>query len=179
MLELVVTLQEWFDEEIGMFVKEDFNLQFEHSLLTVSKWESKFCVPFLTSEKTDEQIAWYVGAMCFTPLPTPDTLEKLTIEQQNAIAEYISSKQTATWFKEDGRGRRDSTVVTSEIVYSWMISLNIPFECDRWHLNRLLTLIRVCNETNKPNKNKATRAELLRRQAELNQTRRQAMNTSG
>ena len=31
----------------------------------------------------------------------------------------------------------------SELIYWYMSQLGIPFECDKWNLNRLLTLIRL------------------------------------
>jgi hypothetical protein len=180
MLEISVVLEETYDEETSEFDKVTFNLQFEHSLASISKWESKFETPFLDDkEKTREQTFWYVKAMCLTPNVPDAIFDKLTTDNFNAINEYINAKMTATWFNEiPDKKRINSERITSEVLYYYMTVSNIPFECDQWHLNRLLTLIRVCSIKNSPPK-KRSKADLARERRELNEKRRAQMGTSG
>jgi hypothetical protein len=120
----------------------------------------------------------YIEAMTLSSGVTPDVYLRLTEENLEAVNKYINAKMTATWFREDRNKSRSREIVTSEIVYYWMITLNIPLECQHWHLNRLFTLIKVCNEKNAPKK-KMSRAEIAARNRELNAQRRQAFNTTG
>lgn len=181
MLELNIPEQEFYDYENEEFViREAVTLELEHSLVSLSKWESKWEIPFLTdNEKTDEQTLDYVRCMTITPDVPPHTYDALTPEQHSQIGEYINSKQTATWFSDKQQKRPNREVITSELIYYWMVSLTIPFECQEWHLNRLLTLVRVCNEKNNPNKKKMSRSEMAARNRELNAQRRAQMKTEG
>ncbi len=154
-------------------------LQLEHSLVSVSKWEAKWHKPFLSSEeKTDEEIMDYVKAMTITQNVDPVVYTGVNNQILNEITEYINDSHTATWFREDNRNGRGREIITSEIIYWWMIALNIPPEYQKWHLNRLLTLIRVCNEKNTPAK-KMSRKDLARRNRSLNEARKKALNTNG
>lgn len=179
MLSLVVSLtDEGFNDKTQEFVEGDgFVLQLEHSLVSLSKWESFFEKPFLGGvEKTQEETLWYVGAMIQTENPPAGILEKLSSVNLNEINSYIGAKMTATTFH--GEKGNSKEIITAELIYYWMIALSIPFECQYWHLNRLLTLVKVCNLKNAPAK-KMSSAEAARQRKELNDKRRAEMGSKG
>lgn len=178
MLEIFVGQKDLWNDEDEVFIKDGGILvRLEHSLFTISKWEAKYEKPFLSDdEKSEEELADYILFMVSGEIPE-DFLNLLTPENTNKIRDYIQSKQTATWFakKTESFSRE---VITSELIYYWMIGNNIPFECQHWHINRLLTLIRVCGEKNNPPK-KRSRGEVLDENRRLNAERRAAMKTNG
>lgn len=180
MLRIIVPISEGFDEETGKFVtSEGLVLDLEHSLVSMSKWEAKWEKPFLAPEpKTDDQVLDYIRMMILGEIPPDQLLSHLSAENVKEIDQYINAKMTATWFNDNQVTRRSQEAVTSEVIYYWMITLGIPFECQNWHLNRLLTLIKVCNLKNQPKK-KMTRSDAMRQQRELNAQRRQAMGSTG
>lgn len=181
MLQITIPLSpEAWDEAKEEFVPgESITLNLEHSLVSLSEWESKWCKPFLTkNEKTYEETLDYIKFMTVSPNVEPDVYEHLSMHNISQINKYIAAPMTATTFREDDKSKTSRKIVTSELIYYWMIALNIPFECQSWHLNRLLTLIRVCNEENKP-RDKMSGNKLLERNAALNAARRKQLNTKG
>lgn len=180
MLQITVPATEEWDESKQEFVyTKETTLQLEHSLVSLSKWESKWCKPFLSDEDlTEEEIIDYIKCMTITQNVNPEVYKCLTQENIYQVRDYISAPMTATYFLKERNSRPSREIVTSELIYYWMISLNIPFECQKWHLNRLLTLIRVCNIKNNPPK-KMSRREIMERNAALNESRRKQLNTKG
>lgn len=171
--------QEWFDEEKNEFVAPVLaEVNMEHSLVSLSKWESKWELPFFgDKEKTPEQVLDYMHMMCLDPVD-PSIFEQMNQRSASEISKYIESKQTATWITESKEGKSSSEKITSELIYYWMVTLQIPFECQYWHINRLLTLVKVCNAKNQPEK-KMSRKEIAERNRELNKQRREQMKSSG
>lgn len=180
MLQITVPAQEYYDE-----LKEEFvytkpqTLQLEHSLVSLSKWESKWNKPFLSKDsKTTEETVDYIRCMTITQNVSPEVYFRLTNEIIDQVSAYIDLPMTATTFNEEKSGKAKSEIVTAEIIYYWMIALNIPLECQKWHLNKLLTLIRVCNIKNTPPK-KMSQKEIMSRNRALNAARRKQLNTKG
>lgn len=179
MLELTVTLKEGVDDDNNFVVLESFDLELEHSLAALSKWESKLEKPFLAQkEKTTEDTLFYIECMTLTPNVPPEVFSKLVNEHYKAIMEYIDSKQTATWFSDRQPQTQGKEIVTAEIIYFWMVSLQIPWEAQYWHLNKLLTLIRVF-ELKGAKQKPMGKAEQMQRQREENARRRAMYKTKG
>lgn len=180
MLEIIVPEQEQWDELKEEFVKTPkTELRLEHSLISISKWESKWHKPFLGNDKKSaEETIDYIRCMCMTPNVAPNVFYALTKDNVTAINEYISDPMTATTISDDKSGKRNREIMTSEVIYSWMISLNIPPEYAKWHLNRLIMLIRVCNKHNAPPKKMSTN-EILSRNRSINEARRAALHSKG
>lgn len=181
MLQIAVTVvgEQW-DSENQVFVEPVVKeLQLEHSLLSLSKWESKWCKPFLTKEpKTQEETMDYIRCMTLNTDVDPEIYNMLTYADIKKIEKYIEAPMTATTINEQKGGKVNREIVTSEVIYYWMVALNIPSEYQAWHLNRLLTLIRVCNIKNQPAK-KTSRKEQLSQNAALNMARRKQLNSRG
>lgn len=180
MLQITVPGVELWDEGAQEFIySKEQTLQLEHSLISLSKWESKWCKPYLDKkEKTYEEIMDYIRCMTLTPNVKPEVYKCLTEDNMKDIENYINAPMTATYISEDKRGRGNREIVTSELIYYWMISLQIPIEFQKWHLNRLITLIRVCNIKNAPPKKMGKRA-IMNRNTALNAARRKRLNTRG
>ena len=180
MLKLAIPGGEFFDERTETFLHtKDCVLTLEHSLLSISKWESKWHKPFITDKpKSYDESVDYVRCMSLTRDIDPLVYSLLRPEHFKKIDEYMEDKMTATWFSNKEGGRSNREIITSEVIYYWMVSLGIPFECEKWHLNRLLTLIRVCNEKNAPDK-KMSRKEQMSQQRLLNAARRQKLHSHG
>jgi hypothetical protein len=179
MLTIVVPEREYFDDNKNEFVHtKEVTLQLEHSLVSLSKWEAKWNKPFLSSnDKTDEEILDYIRCMTVTQNVDKSVYYRLSKENIEKINDYINLPMTATTFSDKNASRNKETI-TAEIVYYWMIALNIPFECQKWHLNRLLTLVKVCSIKNTPPK-KMSRNEIFSRNRALNASRRKALGTKG
>ena len=180
MLRITVPSNELWDEKSSQFIViKEQKLQLEHSLVSLSKWESKWHKPFLAKEpKTHEETIDYIKCMTITQNVDPNVYLAFTKENMEAINKYIEDPMTATTINSDKNAKKNREIVTSEIIYHWMIALNIPLECEKWHLNRLLTLIQVCNIKNSPPK-KQSRRDILSQNAKLNAARRKQMNSRG
>ena len=181
MLQLQVPItNEYYDEKNEVFIEPKYiTLQLEHSLVSLSKWESKWNRAFFSKrEKTPEEIVDYIKCMTITQNVKPEVYEHMSRDNIIQIQNYIEAPMSATYFAEDKNGKINRESVTSELIYYWMIALNIPFECQKWHLNRLLTLIRVCNVKNQPAK-KMSKRDIMRRNSALNAARRNQLNTRG
>jgi len=180
MLTIVIEAMDLFDEESNTFSRsEEIVMEMEHSLLSLSKWESKYQKPFLTKdEKSKKEIFDYLKAMVVTPGVDLDALYTLPNEKLIQIQEYIDSKESATTFGELPDHRGPNEVITSELIYFWMFSFQIPIQCETWHLNRLFSLIRIFGIKNsKPKKMSAQ--EVAMRNREINEQRRRELGTRG
>jgi hypothetical protein len=177
-LTLKIASEEVFDENTSEFLPtQTFTLRLEHSLVSLSKWESKFVKPFLGTDKTPDEMLWYVAAMDLSD-DNLEVYQHLNASHVEKINKYISAPMTATTFTELKKPTNRRETVTSELIYYWMVTLNIPFECQHWHLNRLLTLIRVCNIKNTPPK-KMSANDIATQNRMLNEQRRKAANSRG
>lgn len=179
MLRITIPETEFYDETKEEFITYKAQvLQLEHSLVSISKWESHWNKPFLSGkDKTFEELLDYVKCMTITQNVSDDVYKRLTRQNVDEINNYIESPMTATTFS-DRKESPNREIITSEIIYYWMVTFNIPFECQKWHLNRLLTLIKVCNiKTNPPKK--MGKQELAQRNRELNAARKARLNTKG
>ena len=174
---------ELWDESNETFIPitamKEQTLRLEHSLISLSKWESKWCKAFFSKEeKTSEEILDYIKCMTITKNVKSEVYSNLTQENIEQINNYIAAPMTATYVSEDKKAPGRKEIITSELIYYWMITLNIPFECQKWHINRLLTLIKVCSVKNQPPK-KRSRGEITRSYAALNAARKKKLNTTG
>lgn len=180
MLSITVGAEEAYDEETKEFVlRGGFELQLEHSLVSLSKWESEFEKPFLSDvEKTPDELIGYIKAMTLTQEVPEEVFQELSADNFAAINAYINARMSATWFNEPPGAPKSRETVTSELIYYWMTVFQIPFEAETWHLNRLFTLIRVCNvKSAKPKK--MSRSEIAERNRRINEQRRAQLGTKG
>lgn len=180
MLTVNIPPTELWDEAKNEFIEfPGKKLQLEHSLVSLSKWESIWKKPFITptsQPKTREETLSYVKCMTITQNVDPYVYRFLTNDNLEAIRQYIDDPMTATTFQSPGNSSKE--IVTSEVIYYWMITFGIPMECQKWHLNRLLTLVRVCSIKNQPAKKMSNR-QILSNNAKLNAARRAALHTKG
>lgn len=169
----------WDEQNEGFIPVKEQTLKLEHSLVSLSKWESKWHKSFLnTKDKTTEEIMDYIRCMIINPNVDPNIYRCLTSKDIGKINEYIEDPMTATTFSDDKIGKPNREIITAEIIYYWMIALNIPQEYQTWHLNRLITLIRVCNAKNTPSK-KGNKRDIMNRNRALNEARRRQLNSKG
>lgn len=177
---------EFFDEKTQEFVMipgkpaiKETVLKLEHSLVSLSKWEAKHCKPFLSKNAlTEEETIDYVRCMTLTQNVPPDIYNRLSPEQVTQISEYINAPMTATWFSKETEKKGKNETVTSELIYYWMIALQIPWDCQKWHLNRLITLVRICQIKNEPPQ-KMSKRSIMSQNAALNAARRKQLNSKG
>lgn len=176
----VTVIPEHFDEEKEEFVPPvTIDLQMEHSLVSISDWESKWCKSFISSPNlTDEETFDYIKFMTRTPNVPEEIFERLSQDNIRQIKEYIEAPMTATTFSDNKSKKGGREIITSELIYYWMIALQIPVEFEHWHINRLLTLIRVCNVKNEPPK-KRSKSDIARENAMLNAQRRAKLKSKG
>ena len=180
MLTVSIDGGELWDERTERFIYTDPKvIKLEHSLISLSKWESKWEKPFLTKEeKTDQEILDYIRCMTITQNVDPITYLCLSRQNINDIIQYMKAPMTATTISRHNNKRPNREEITSELIYYWMVAFRIPFECEKWHLNRLFTLIRVC-EIKSQRPKKRSRNEILSDYAAINAARRKQYNTKG
>lgn len=180
MLKLNIQPVEFYDENLNEFVTiPGLKLVLEHSLYTISKWESRWMKPFIaTKDKTNSEMLDYILCMDVTDNLTMETIHSIQQTDLTRILTYIDSSMTATTFNDTDSGSKSREIITSELIYYWMIALQIPLECEHWHLNRLMTLIKICNIKNSPPK-KQNKQAMLNNQRELNKQRRAQNNSTG
>ncbi len=190
MLRIVIPEREFFNELTCEFITtESKEIRLEHSLVSISKWESKWCKPFLKSIEKDsktplsrEEFLDYVKCMTITQNVKDSAYYCLTKENLDEIVAYMNHSRSATWFnevnKKDNRSSRE--VVTSELIYYWMVAQGIPFDpCEKWHLNRLMNLIKICNIKNSSSSNKMTSKDQAAYYRKLNAERKRKLGTKG
>lgn len=172
--------RDMFDPSTQRFITtKEQKLSFEHSLLSIVKWESKWHKPYLSREpKTEEENIDYIRCMCLTPNVDPNVFYAIDEKSAQAIADYIANPMTATTIKKDDK-RPSREIITNELIYFWMTQFNIPFDpCQKWHFNRLMMLIQVAAVKNQPSK-KMSKKDILSRNMALNAQRKARMGTHG
>lgn len=181
MLQLYIAGGELFDQSTSEFISvKPQILKLEHSLISLSKWESKYHKPFLHSDKTNSELLDYIQCMTLNQNVDPTVYKFLTQDHITKINDYIADSMTATTFSEDPTQKKNREIVTSELIYYWMSSYQLPVEFEKWHLNRLITLIRVCGIKNQPpSKKKSSQRDIAARYAALNKQRRAKYNSKG
>lgn len=180
MLQITIpSIEEWDEEKQEFIYPDEKTLTLEHSLVSLSKWESKWHKPFIhKDDKTSEEFIDYIKCMTLDSNVDSEVYNRLTNENISQINKYINDSMTATFFSDDKRVKKYGEIITAELIYYWMITCGVPFECENWHLNRLLTLIRVCNTMNTPKKKKSIK-EIMSRNAAINEARKQKLKTRG
>lgn len=180
MLEITIKKQRLFNEKTSEFIHiDEQTLLLEHSLVSLSKWERKWHKPFISSDKTKEEILDYIKMMTITKNVDPLIYDNMSEDILSKIKDYIDNPMTATTFSNhSNNGSVNNEIITAEIIYYWMITLQIPVEFEKWHINSLLTLIRVCEIKNSPPKKRSSR-EIASRTAALNAARRQQYAKKG
>ncbi len=188
MLVIKIEKSEFFNEKTNEFIEvPEYTLHMEHSLVSISKWEAEFEKPFLDkkTQRTAEETLSYIKYMTFEQNIPDLVFNNLSADNIKKINNYIEKKMTATWFRDDQPNQKhpkiSAGIITSEIIYYWMVELGIPLECQKWHINRLLTLIKVCNEKHKEaqGENKMSKKQIAARNRALNLKRRARMKSRG
>lgn len=186
MLKIHLDSRELFDDTEQKFIKiPEIDLEFEHSLVSIAEWESKWKRPFLQDgeNKTIEETLDYIRCMCLNKNISSEILSYLGSENIKKLKSYIDDEMTAAKpvnkSNNNALGQPKKERITAEVIYYWMTALQIPFECQYWHISRLLALIRVCNEKSQPKKKEKPTANALQSQAEINRLRREMWHTTG
>lgn len=181
MLNITIPAREEFDSDTGFFsYYEATNLSLEHSLLAISKWESKWQKPFFDKDKmTNEEFIDYVRCMTITKNVPFDAYYRLGPKEFSKIEKYITSPMTATTFSQFQKQKPGRERITSELIYYWMITAQIPFEAEKWHINRLFTLIRICDIKNNSGNNKMSKKDIYAHNRQLNAARRAKLGSKG
>lgn len=179
MLVLKVPEKEMYDSSKNLFTTyKETTLTLEHSLMSISKWESKWHKPYLgKNEKTLEEVKDYIRCMTVSQIPDEFVYDRLSPENIQQINDYILDPMTATTFNDVNK-KKNRDILTAEVIYYLMIAYNIPFECQKWHINKLFTLIKVCEIKNSPQK-KMSKRDILSKNRELNAYRRAMLNSKG
>ena len=185
MLKLQIAAKDLWDEATESFIAvKETKLLLEHSLISISNWESKWKKPFLNTNKTTEEIIDYIRCMTITQGVDPNVYSSITSKDIQTVIEYIKDPYTATTFSDHKKNSQSQGYIntkkkiTSEEIYYWMIESGVPFECEKWNINRLLTLIRICNIKGQPQK-KMGKKEAAAYRTALNNSRRSKMKTKG
>lgn len=182
MLEITVPATEVFDEKNELFVEvKECTLHLEHSLLSVSKWESKWHKPFIKRKgdpsHTSEEMLDYIRCMTLNKNVDPMVYSVMTNDNLRDITAYIEDPMTATTVIDVKGAPLRREIVTSELIYYWMITFGIPIECEKWHINRLIMLIRVCSA--KTNPSKMSQRAIMAQNRQINEARKKALGTKG
>lgn len=181
MLPITIPAVEYFDDKTQTFIyTKPQTLQLEHSLVSLYKWESKWKKPFLKKDykMTREESIDYIRCMTITQNVDPLVYNSITNDIIDQVSAYIEDSMTATWFKEEKNRKPNREIITAEVIYYWMIKIGIPFKCEKWHLNKLLTLIRVCSAKDAPAKKTNNREWASERRA-INAARKKSLHTKG
>lgn len=179
MLSIVIPAMEVYDEEHHLFIDlPEVKLSLEHSLVSLSKWEAKWHKPYLHGDKTDEEVLDYIRCMTITQNVNPEVFKRIPLKTIRQIIAYIEDPMTATTFREDPHAKKNRQIITAEVVYAMMFNFNIPKECEKWHLNRLFALLRVCGEMQAPSK-KMSKKDILRQNKAINEARRAKLKSKG
>lgn len=173
---IVPSTEHWDYINENFITIPEYKLRIEHSLLAISKWEKKYHKPFLeTDSLTKEETIYYIKCMALDPLPDKFHLS-LTSEINNEISEYLNDPATATVIKTPSGNKTE--FLTSELLYYYMATLQIPIECETWNIHRLLTLIKIFNAKSGPQKKKSM-SEIYAENKRINEHNRARFNSKG
>ena len=180
MLQLFIPKAEYWDEkkEEFVYVGKDVTLKLEHSLISISKWEAKWHVSFFQSEKTNEMLLSYIECMTLNSDVDQSIYLRLTKEHYDQINKYLSDSMTASTVKDIKKHPRTNEILTSELIYYYMIQYGIPVEFEKWHINRLIMLIKICGAKGDSGA-KMSRSEIFKQNKALNEARKAKWHTRG
>lgn len=180
MLYITIPATDCWDESKEEFVTvKEQTLQLEHSLVSIAKWESKWGKSFLSDrDKTREEVLDYIRCMTITQNVKPEAYLCITSDNIEKIENYIKAPMTATFFSNEKKSGGGREIITAEVIYQWMIALNVPIQFEKWHLNRLIAQIKVCAIKSQPPK-KMSKNAILSHNAKLNAARKAKYNSRG